>query len=84
MTLQELGPKSSGVVTQVLGEGALRRRLIDMGITPGVEIFVRKRAPFGDPLEINLRGYELSLRREEAEQILIQPVCRKGGGRHGD
>ena len=56
-------------VVRVHGEGALRRRIMDMGITKGVQIHVRKVAPLGDPLEINLRGYELSLRKEDAEMI---------------
>lgn len=53
-------------------QGALRRRIIDMGITPGAAIFVRKTAPFGDPLQVNVRGYELSLRLSEAEQISVE------------
>ena len=54
------------------GEGALKRRLMDMGITKGVEIYVRKVAPLGDPLEITLRGYELSIRKTEAENIEME------------
>ena len=57
---------------KVHGEGALRRRIMDMGITRGVEIYVRKMAPLGDPIEINLRSYELSLRREDAELIEVE------------
>ena len=56
-------------VVKVGGQGALRRRIMDMGITKGVEITVRKVAPLGDPLEINVRGYELSLRKDDAEMI---------------
>ena len=59
------------MVLKVHGEGALRRRLFDMGITPGAEILVRKLAPLGDPLEVTLRGYELSLRKAEAEAVLM-------------
>lgn len=59
-----LGEK--GVVKAVVGEGKIKRRLFDMGITPGAEIYMRKRAPLGDPLEITLRGYELTLRKTEA------------------
>ena len=52
-----------GVVKSVLGEGKIRRRLFDMGVTPGAEILLRKKAPLGDPIEINIRGYELTLLR---------------------
>ena len=54
-----------------MGEGATRRRIMDMGITRGAEIFVRKVAPLGDPVEITVRGYELSLRKADAEMILV-------------
>lgn len=59
-------------VVKVHGEGAIRRRIMDMGITKGVEVYVRKVAPLGDPIEINLRGYELSLRKADAEMIEIE------------
>lgn len=59
-------------VTAVRGEGAVRRRLFDMGITPGAEIYLRKKAPFGDPIEISLRGYELTLRKSEAANVEVQ------------
>jgi len=59
-------------VVKVHGEGALRRRIMDMGITRGVEIYVRKMAPLGDPIEINLRSYELSLRRADAELVEVE------------
>ena len=71
-TLKDLQPGQSGVVSRVGGQGAVKRRLIDMGITPGVEIFLRKVAPMGDPLELNLRGYELSLRKQDAANIEIE------------
>ena len=58
-------------VRRVEGEGATRRRIMDMGITRGAEVFVRKVAPLGDPIEVTVRGYELSLRKSEAESILI-------------
>ena len=58
-------------VVKLHGEGALRRRIMDMGITKGVEIYVRKTAPLGDPLELNLRGYELSLRKADAEMVEV-------------
>lgn len=71
-TLKDLQPGESGVVVRIGGQGAVKRRLIDMGITPGVEIFLRKVAPMGDPLELNLRGYELSLRKQDAANIEIE------------
>ena len=71
-TLKDLQPGESGIVVRIGGQGAVKRRLIDMGITPGVEIFLRKVAPMGDPLELNLRGYELSLRKQDAANIEIE------------
>lgn len=59
-------------VVKLHGVGALKRRIMDMGITKGVEIFVRKVAPLGDPIEINLRGYELSLRKADAEMVEVE------------
>ena len=59
-------------VVKLHGEGAVKRRIMDMGITKGVEIFVRKAAPLGDPIELNLRGYELSLRKDDAEIIEVE------------
>ena len=58
-------------VRRVEGEGATRRRIMDMGITRGAEVFVRKVAPLGDPIEVTVRGYELSLRKADAERILV-------------
>lgn len=71
-TLNDLRPGQSGVIAALGGKGAIKRRLVDMGLTPGVRIFVRKVAPLGDPIEINLRGYEMSLRREDAKKILLE------------
>lgn len=59
-------------VSRLGGEGAVRRRIMDMGITKGTEIYVRKVAPFGDPIEVTVRGYELSLRKGEAENIVVE------------
>lgn len=70
--LSDLRVGESGVVTTVNGEGAIRRRLFDMGITPGVEVYLRKKAPLGDPIEISLRGYELTLRKAEAALVEIK------------
>ena len=63
---------SAAKVVKIHGEGAVKRRIMDMGITKGVEIFVRKVAPLGDPMELNVRGYELSIRKSEAESIEVQ------------
>ena len=60
------------VVKFVSGEGRYRRRLLDMGLTPGIEIYIRKVAPLGDPIEITLRGYELTLRRDECKLIKVE------------
>ena len=70
-TLREAKIGETVVVTKLRGEGAVRRRIMDMGITKVVEIFVRKVAPLGDPIEVNLRGYELSLRKADAEMIEV-------------
>lgn len=72
MNLSQMKPGESGVIDAVGGEGALRRRLLDMGLTPGTLVSVRKVAPFGDPLELFLRGYELTLRGEDAGKIKIR------------
>ena len=71
-TLKDARVGDTLVVTRVNGEGAVRRRIMDMGITKNVEVFVRKMAPLGDPMELNLRGYELSLRKADAEMIEVQ------------
>ena len=64
-------PGERGVVEKVTAEGALRRRIFDMGLTPGAEILFKRAAPFGDPLECTVRGYELLIRKSEAEKIWI-------------
>ena len=71
-TLKDVVVGDSAIVKKLSGEGALKRRIMDMGVTKGVEIFVRKVAPFGDPIEVTVRGYELSLRKAEAENILVE------------
>ena len=71
-TLRETKIGGSAVVVKIHGEGAVRRRIMDMGITRGVEIRVRKVAPLGDPLEITVRGYELSLRKADAAMIEVE------------
>ena len=72
MTLNEVPVGGVCTVTKLKGTGKLRRRIMDMGITKGVEIKVVKIAPLGDPLELNVRGYELSIRKNEAESIEVQ------------
>ena len=61
-------------VVKLYGEGAVKRRIMDMGITKGIEVYVRKVAPLGDPVEVNVRGYELSLRKADAEMIEVAEV----------
>ena len=73
MTLKDVKVGKTVKVTKVGGQGALRRRIMDMGITKGVEIYLRKVAPLGDPIEIMVRGYELSLRKADAEMIDVEP-----------
>lgn len=70
-TLKEIKCGQTVTVEKLLGTGALKRRIMDMGITKGTEIFVRKVAPLGDPVEINVRGYELTIRKNEAENIAV-------------
>lgn len=70
-TLAELKVGESGVIGLVKGEGLVRRRLFDMGLTPGADVYLRKKAPLGDPLEITIRGYELTLRKAEAACIVL-------------
>ena len=70
--LSQLEIGERGKVMRVNGEGAIRRRLFDMGITPGAEVYLRKKAPFGDPIEIAIRGYELTLRKSEASQVEME------------
>ena len=72
MTLREVTPGSTVKVTKLTGVGPVKRRIMDMGITKGVDIFVRKVAPLGDPVEVTVRGYELSLRKADAEMIEVQ------------
>lgn len=71
-TLRDARIGDTVTVVKLHGEGAVRRRIMDMGITKNVEIFIRKVAPLGDPIEINVRGYELSLRKSDAEMIEIR------------
>lgn len=72
MNLKEVKIGSTAKVKKLTGEGAVKRRIMDMGITRGVEVTVRKVAPLGDPIEVTVRGYELSLRKADAEMIEVE------------
>lgn len=74
MTLDNIKPGFSGVIESIKGQGLLRRRLLDMGLTPNTKVTVRKVAPMGDPIEILLRSYVLTIRREEAAKIELKEV----------
>ena len=71
-TLDTFAIGENGIVKRVSGEGKIKRRLFDMGITPGAEIYMRKRAPLGDPIEITVRNYELTLRKTEAVCVTME------------
>lgn len=71
MTLSEAQVGSTVVVTKINGDGAYKRRIMDMGITKGIEIYIRKVAPLGDPVEVTVRGYELSLRKGDAQCVQV-------------
>lgn len=71
-TLKDIKPGVSARVAKVTGEGPVKRRIMEMGVTKGVEVFVRKVAPLGDPVEVTVRGYELSLRKADAELIEVE------------
>ncbi|HML37779.1 MAG TPA: FeoA family protein [Bacillota bacterium] len=75
MTLDKLKTGNKGIITSVGGSGALRRRLLDMGLTPNTTVMVRKVAPLGDPIELFLRSYELTIRQEDAKKIEIQEAA---------
>lgn len=74
MTLNKLAIGKKSKIVAINGQGALRRRLLDMGLTPHTEVMVRKVAPMGDPIELHLRGYELTLRMDDAREIVIEEV----------
>ena len=71
-TLKDVKVGQTAIIKRLHGEGALKRRIMDMGITKGTEVFVRKVAPLGDPMELNVRGYELSVRKGDAELIEVE------------
>lgn len=72
MTLKDVKPGKTVRITKISGEGAIKRRIMDMGLTKGTEVFVRKVAPFGDPVEITVRSYELSVRKYDAELVEVE------------
>ncbi|MGL5260494.1 MAG: FeoA family protein [Lachnospiraceae bacterium] len=72
MTLKDVACGQSAIVKKIAGKGPIKRRIMDMGITKGVEVYVRKVAPLGDPIEVTVRGYELSLRKADAEDIEVE------------
>ncbi len=71
-TLKDIKPGQTVTVLKIQGEGAVKRRIMDMGVTKGSSIHLRKIAPLGDPIEITIRGYELSIRKSDAEKILVE------------
>ena len=71
-TLKEIACGQTVKVVKLTGDGPVKRRIMDMGITKGVEVFVRKVAPLGDPVEVTVRGYELSLRKADAEMVMVE------------
>lgn len=73
VTLRDIPIGQTATVVSLTGEGALKRHIMDMGITMGTTIYVRKVAPLGDPLEVTVRGYELSLRKSEAQNVVVTP-----------
>ena len=77
MTLNELEIGERAIIKKVGGEGVLRRRLLDMGLTPKTEVMIRKVAPMGDPIELHLRGYELTIRIDDAKNIDVEMVPKK-------
>ena len=73
-TLKDIAPGKSATVVRLHGEGAVKRRIMDMGITKGTPVHIRKVAPLGDPVELNVRGYELSLRKADAEMVEVKEL----------
>lgn len=74
VTLQVLKPGDKAAITRITGSGGIRRRLLDMGATAGTIVEVERVAPFGDPIEVKIKGYHLTLRKDEAERILVEPI----------
>lgn len=74
-TLDQVSPGNTVKVVKLLGDGGTKRRIMDMGVTKGTELFVRKVAPLGDPVEVTIRGYELSLRKAEGEHVEVEIIA---------
>lgn len=72
--LNEMKPIEKGIVKKITTDGKIKRRLYDMGVTPGAQIIVKKLAPLGDPIEVTIRGYELTVRKSEAECVLMEEI----------
>ena len=72
LKLDEMSKGETGLIKRVEGEGKFRHRLLDMGVTPGAEVYLRKKAPLGDPIEVTIRGYELTLRKAEANLVFVE------------
>ena len=77
MTLKDLEIGRTAVITAVGGDGALRQHFLDMGVIPGTEVTIKKYAPMGDPMELMIHGYELTMRLADAEQIMVEPVTKR-------
>ena len=77
MTLNDLEIGSSGIITAVGGEGSLRQHFLDMGVIPGAEVTLIKYAPMGDPMELRIHGYELTLRRADGEKVELSPIATR-------
>ena len=73
-TLSRINPGKKARIIRIIGKGSARRRILDMGMVPGAEIEVIKRAPLGDPIEFKIKGYNITLRKKEAEQIIVQEL----------
>ena len=76
MTLRDMNVGETCIVKRLTGEGAVKRRIMDMGITKGVEIYIRKLAPLGDPIEVTVRGYELSIRKADADMVEVEAISK--------
>ena len=75
VTLKEIPVGGKAKVLKITGSGAVKKHILDMGVTKGAEVFVRKVAPMGDPVEYTVRGYELSLRKDEAQNVVVEPLA---------
>ncbi len=84
MNLSEAKVGTTVTVAKIEGDGAYKRRIMDMGITKGTELYIRKVAPLGDPVEITVRGYELTVRKNDAKCILINKLVKKRGKKYGN